>query len=102
VANAGLPGLKPRPTQNLRAAQGTVLALALTTLDGCARSPSFNILGSFFPSWLLCLIVGICLAALAYWALARLKLESLIVWPVLIYPCLAALFSFTLWLLFFS
>ena len=76
-----------------------LLALALA---GCSHSPTFNILGSFFPSWLLCLIVGICLAALVNWILTRYKLEKLIVWPVLIYPCVAAFFSFFLWLIFFS
>lgn len=69
---------------------------------GCSRAPTFNILGSFFPSWLLCLVVGICLAALVNWLLTRYKLEKLIAWPVLIYPCLAACFSLLLWLIFFS
>ncbi|MGA2251339.1 YtcA family lipoprotein [Terracidiphilus sp.] len=71
-------------------------------LAGCSHAPTFNILGSFFPSWLLCLIVGICVAALVHWLLTRYKLEKLIAWPVLIYPCLAAFFSFFLWLIFFS
>jgi hypothetical protein len=78
-----------------------VFLLALP-LAGCSHAPTFNILGSFFPSWLLCLIVGICLAALVNWVLTRYKLEKLIVWPVLIYPCIATFFSFFLWLIFFS
>jgi YtcA family len=78
-------------------------ALPLTLfLSGCSRAPTFNILGSFFPSWLVCLVVGICLAALANWLLTRYKLDKLIAWPVLVYPCLAAFFSFLLWLVFFS
>ncbi len=76
--------------------------LPVLFLTGCTHAPTFNILGSFFPSWLLCLVVGICLAALVNWLLTRYKLEKLIVWPVLIYPCLAAFFSFLLWLIFFS
>jgi hypothetical protein len=79
----------------------SVFLLALP-LAGGSHAPTFNILGSFFPSWLLCLIVGICLAALVNWVLTRYKLEKLIVWPVLIYPCIAAFFSFFLWLIFFS
>ena len=80
-----------------------VLALAPAFfLAGCGRAPTFNILGSFFPSWLICLIAGICLAALANGLLTRYKQEKLIAWPVLIYPCLAAFFSFLLWLVFFS
>jgi hypothetical protein len=83
----------------------TTLLLALPSiflLAGCSHAPTFNILGSFFPSWLLCLITGICMAVLTNWILTRYKLDKLIVWPVLIYPCLAAFFSFLLWLIFFS
>jgi hypothetical protein len=72
------------------------------SLAGCSHAPTFNILGSFFPSWLICLIAGICLAALVNWLLTRYKLEKLIAWPVFLYPCLAAFFSFLLWLVFFS
>jgi NhaP-type Na+/H+ or K+/H+ antiporter len=76
--------------------------MAIVVLAGCSHAPTFNILGSFFPSWLICLIVGICLAALVSWVLARLQKEKLIAWPVLTYPCLAAFFSFVLWLIFFN
>jgi hypothetical protein len=77
-------------------------ALLLLFANGCRHAPTLNILGSYFPSWLICLIAGICLATLSNWVLARYKLEKLIAWPVLTYPCLAALFSFTLWLLLFN
>jgi len=69
---------------------------------GCSRSPSFNILGSFFPAWLLCMVAGIVLAGIASWVVGRYKLEKHLAWPIVVYPSLAAFFSFTLWLLFFS
>jgi hypothetical protein len=71
-------------------------------LTGCGRAPSFNILGSFFPAWLICMVIGIALAASVQVMLARLKRDKLIVWGIVTYPCLAALFAFTLWLIFFS
>lgn len=74
----------------------------LTAVAGCGRAPSFNILGSFFPAWLICMIVGVVLASITYGLLERFKLEAVIQWPVVVYPCLAALFAFTLWLVFFS
>jgi hypothetical protein len=83
-------------TQALAATAGSAL------LSGCARAPSFSILGSFFPAWLVCIIVGIVLAAVANGVLTRNKLDKLIVWPVVVYPSLAAFFAFTLWLVFFS
>jgi len=81
---------------------GTASLLSLCALAGCGRSPSFNILGSFFPAWLICMVVGVVLAAVTNALLSRYKLDQELVWPILVYPCLAALFAFTLWLLFFS
>jgi YtcA family len=75
---------------------------SLNALVGCARAPSFNIVGSFFPAWLICMVAGIGLAVIANWVLRRYKLDQQIVWTIVVYPCLAAFFAFTLWLLFFS
>jgi hypothetical protein len=75
---------------------------SLNALAGCARAPSFNIVGSFFPAWLICMVVGIGLAVIANWVLRRYKLDQQIVWTIVVYPCLAAFFAFTLWLVFFS
>jgi len=69
-------------------------------VSGCSRAPSFDIVGSFFPAWLLCLVIGILLAALARWLLLRQQIA--VVWPILVYPSLVALFTFLFWLTFFS
>jgi hypothetical protein len=68
----------------------------------CSRAPSFNILGSFFPSWILCGLVGILLTVAARLLLVRLNLEEQLSPLILVYPCLTAFFTFTLWLVFFS
>ena len=68
-------------------------------LTGCGRAPSFDLLGSFFPAWLVCLAVSVVLTAAARWALGRCHVA--IVFPVLTYPSLTALFSFALWFTFF-
>jgi hypothetical protein len=78
-------------------------ALALTLLAGCSRAPTLNILGSFFPSWILCGVLGIVLASLTRLYFLRIKLETHLLWPlVIVYPCLTLFFTFTIWLLFFS
>jgi fructose-specific phosphotransferase system IIC component len=76
------------------------IALMPWLAAGCSRAPSFDIIGSFFPAWLICLVIGILLAALGRWLLLRQQIA--VVWPILVYPSLAALFTFLFWLIFFS
>ena len=64
-----------------------------------SRAPSFDIVGSFFPAWLLCLFVALLFTASAYWLFSRLRVA--IALPVLTYPSLTALFTFALWLALF-
>jgi hypothetical protein len=69
-------------------------------LASCVRAPSFDIVGSFFPAWLVCLILAIVLTAFTGWLLRRLQIP--LAWPTLIYPSLTALLTFALWLVFFG
>ena len=75
------------------------LLLVAPLLSSCSRAPSIEILGSFFPAWLVCFIVAIVLTAVARLALLRLRVKAAL--PMLVYPSLAALFTFVLWLIFF-
>jgi hypothetical protein len=63
------------------------------------RAPSFDILGSFFPAWLVCLALALLLTAAARWLFSRVPI--VIALPILTYPSLTALFTFALWLIFF-
>ena len=76
----------------------SVFVPALLLMTGCGRAPSFDILGSFFPAWLICLVVAV-LLTVASRALLMHYVE--ITWPVLIYPSLTAIFAFALWLALF-
>ena len=75
------------------------LLLVAPLLLGCSQAPSVDVLGSFFPAWLVCFLVALVLTALARLALSRLRLKAAL--PMLVYPSLAALFTFMLWLIFF-
>jgi YtcA family len=74
--------------------------LPTLALAGCSRAPAFDIVGSLFPAWLLCIVLGIILAGVGRWLLLRWRITVQV--PVLVYPCLAAFFTFALWLIFFS
>ena len=74
-------------------------ACAALMLAGCSRAPTYDIMGSLFPAWLLCIVLGALLAVLARWLLLRARITLL--YPVLVYPCLAAVFTFAIWLVIF-
>jgi phosphate/sulfate permease len=75
---------------------------AILSTAGCSRAPSFNILGSFFPAWILCGVIGILLAVAVRIFFVRIDFEKELSPLILVYPCLAAFFTFSIWLLFFS
>jgi YtcA family len=75
------------------------LLLAPLLFGNCARAPSFDVLGSFFPAWLVCLVGGILLTVIARWLLLRLRIA--VKFPILAYSGLTAFFTFALWLIFF-
>jgi NhaP-type Na+/H+ or K+/H+ antiporter len=86
-------------TNRCRCISGFGLMLAAFVLTGCGRAPTFDVLGSFFPAWLVCLALGVVLTAAARWLLVRLHI--VIALPVLTYPSLTALFACALWLALF-
>ena len=67
-------------------------------LSGCSRAPSFDILGSFFPAWLVCFVIAIVLSAIIQLVLRHFRLR--LAFPILTYASLTAFFTFALWLMF--
>lgn len=68
---------------------------------GCGRAPSVDIIGSFFPVWMVCLAIAIVLAFVLRLVLLRFQFESEIGPVALFYPSVVILFSCLLWLIFF-
>jgi hypothetical protein len=68
----------------------------------CGDAPSFDILGSYFPAWLVCILIGIAATAATGLCLSAGNRQKLIRWSIVTYPCLAASIAFTLWLLLYS
>ena len=73
--------------------------MAAVSLESCTRVPTFDVMGSLFPAWLVCLAAAIPLTVAVRWLLMRLRIP--LVFPVVIYPSLTALVTFGLWLAFF-
>jgi hypothetical protein len=68
---------------------------------GCGGAPSVDIIGSFFPVWMVCLTVAIVLTFGARQLLLRYHLESEVGPVALFYPSAVILFTCLLWLIFF-
>ena len=78
--------------------QLAILTLALG-LTGC--DPVLNIFGSFFPAWVICILVGLGLAIALRPLLVWAQLESHLGPLLLVYPCLALLLTMLTWLVFY-
>jgi hypothetical protein len=76
-------------------------AVLLLFAIGCSRAPSFSILGSFFPAWILCGVLGIMLTVVVRVFFVRVNFEQELSPLIVVYPCLALFFTFSIWLVFF-
>jgi hypothetical protein len=70
-------------------------------IAGCARAPSINILGAFFPAWMACIVAGIVLTFMLRMALVTAKVDEYVGPRGIIYPASAILFTLATWVLFF-
>jgi len=69
--------------------------------SGCGHAPSIDIIGSFFPVWMICLTIAIVLTFVVHSLLLRFHLESEVGPVALFYPSVVVLFTCLLWLIFF-
>ncbi|ADW68584.1 YtcA family lipoprotein [Granulicella tundricola] len=84
----------------IRHSQAAFTGLCLL-LTGCGHAPNIDIIGSFFPVWMLCLAIAIALSFVVRVFLVRLKMESEVGPLALFYPCSVIFFTSLMWLIFF-
>lgn len=75
----------------------TISAVFLTACD-----PMLSIGGSFWPAWIICILVGLAVSMVLMWQLVRHRLAPYLGPPLLIVPSLWALCTFVIWLLLYS
>ena len=78
----------------------TLLTLGLSCA-GCNEAPAIDVLGSFFPAWMVCIIVALPLAFVARYLLLKYQLETEVGHLAIFYPCVVVFLACGLWLLFF-
>jgi hypothetical protein len=77
-----------------------VAAAAVISL-GAGCDPILNVEGSFFPAWMVSIVVGVALTAVARVLFVRVRLEPHLGPPVLIYSSLGLLLTLATWLLLY-
>jgi len=65
-------------------------------------SPTLDVLGSYFPAWMVCIILGLVLTVVARQLLIGLKLNSYLRPVGLVYFCMMILWTIDVWLICFK
>src|SRR5258708_10604868 len=92
--------LSPRP---VRVAGLLLLIWALIFLVRplSHRSPTIDILGSYFPAWMICIVSGLTLTLISRWIIRAYRLEGYAFPAPLIYTCLMLIYTFCTWIIFY-
>ena len=80
--------------------QAPVMVMCVA-LSGCQRVPSIDLLGAFFPSWMLCAIIGIALALVVRWIFVAAGADGDLGPRSVVYPALALALGLGTWILLF-
>ncbi len=78
---------------------GGIALASCTCLTGCGGSHVVDVLGSYFPVWLLCMIVGVAAAFGSRALFLRFKIEPYVGPLPVIYLCVVVAVSCLIWLL---
>ena len=66
------------------------------------RSPTIDILGSYFPAWMICIVSGLTLTLITRWIIRAYHLERYASPAPLIYTCLTLIYTFLTWIIFYQ
>jgi hypothetical protein len=84
-----------------KAANTEFTILVSLFLTGCRGAPSINVLGSFFPGWMLCMGLGLIGALVFRQVFIKTNIGSHLVPRPLVYLCLWGVITLSSWLLLF-
>src|SRR5258705_2790586 len=85
-----------------RLLHGATAAAVFALLSGCSSAPSRNILGSYFPSWMICALIGIGATFAVRALLAKTGIDAVLPMPIVVYLAFATAFSLAIWLLWLA
>jgi YtcA family len=77
-------------------------ALIFVVRPASHRSPTIDILGSYFPAWMICIVSGLTLTLVSRWIVRAYHLEAYASPTPLIYTCLTIIYTFVTWIIFYQ
>ena len=105
------PGSSNNPPRVRRDRSRPVVLVGLLLLIGALvfvirplshRSPTIDILGSYFPAWMICIVSGLTLTLVSRWIIRAYHLEPYASPAPLIYSCLTIIYTFMTWIIFYQ
>jgi hypothetical protein len=66
------------------------------------HSLTVDVLGSYFPAWMVCILSGLALTLIAHWIVQFRNLKAYLGPAPLIYSCLMIVFTFATWILLYQ
>ena len=81
----------------------SMLVFATLLSAGChtAHAPTVDVLGSYFPAWIICVLIGLVLAIISRLVLVYFKIAPHLRPAPLVYISLMVFYTLVVWLLFF-
>ena len=103
IASAGSTNSHPEkfgaamaPVRRSGKALVSLLSVSVGFLAGCTpkASPSLPLFGAFFPSWLLCAVIGVIGSVIIRAIFVRSGMDDQLPWRSIVYVCVAATIAF--------
>ncbi len=94
--------MKARIFKIVAAGAALLVVVFLAVQMFSSHSPTVDILGSYFPAWMVCIVSGLTLTLVAHWIVQVGNLKPYIGPAPLIYSSLMIIFTFATWILFYQ
>jgi len=94
--------MKPRVFKIVAAGAALLVVVFLAMQLSSHHSPTVDVLGSYFPAWMVCILSGLALTLIAHWIVQVGNLKPYIGPAPLIYSSLMIIFTFATWILFYQ
>ena len=81
---------------------GVVILWLIAVRLSSHHSLTVDVLGSYFPAWMICILSGLALTLIAHWIVQVQNLKPYVGPAPLIYSCLMIIFTFATWILLYQ